>query len=59
VNGRKNERIIVKKEREREKKFDTRKRAFPFDDDAKKKRPTSFFLSLSLSFPLLHIMHDG
>jgi hypothetical protein len=49
VNDRKSEQIIVKKkESEREKKPLTRKRAFPFDDVAKKNRPASFFLSRSL-----------
>jgi hypothetical protein len=49
ANERKREHIKVE---ERKKKTDTRKKAFPFDDDKRKK---DRFLSLSL----LHIMPDG
>jgi hypothetical protein len=55
VNERNSEHIIVKKkERQREKKPLTRKRAFPFDDVAKKKRPASLSFFLAPSFSLAH-----
>jgi hypothetical protein len=42
-------------ERERKKETDARKKAFPFDDYArKKKRETDFFFLLFLFFPLSH-----